>query len=34
MKKAGMCHNEWTQKHDPLFRVGGKERHRELQKIN
>ena len=30
MEKAGMDHAAWTQKHDPLFKVKGKERHRRL----
>ena len=24
---------EWTQKHDPLFKVGGKERHLKMKQI-
>ena len=30
MKKAGMSEVEWSQKHDPLLRVKGKERHRRV----
>jgi len=28
MKKANMDQAAWSQKHDPLFKVKGKERHR------
>jgi len=30
MKAAGMNEAQWAQKHDPLFKVRGKERHRKL----
>ena len=31
MKAANMEHNEWAQRHDPLFQIKGKERHNKLQ---
>lgn len=31
MKAANMNHAQWSQKHDPLFGVKGKERHRLIR---
>jgi hypothetical protein len=33
MKKEGMDHSQWAKKHDPLFKIKGKERHRRTHQI-
>ena len=31
MAERGMTQAQWTQKHDPLFKVKGKERHKKMK---
>ena len=33
MTEAKMGEDQWAQKHDPLFKIKGKERHRKLKEI-
>ena len=33
MAEAKMDHGKWAQKHDPLFRVKGNERHLRMKKM-